>query len=111
MEGARQLRIEDEALLKGQGRYTADPREPGQAHAVFVRAPMAAADISGIDVTAAKNAPGVLAVLTSADLAQTGSLAGPLPGPGRNGSKILAPRWAALAEERGGHGRHAGAGG
>jgi aerobic carbon-monoxide dehydrogenase large subunit len=100
MEGARQLRIEDEALLKGKGRYTADPREPGQAHAVFVRAPMAAADIRGIDTVAAKNSPGVLAVLTSADLGQTGSLAGPLPVPGRNGSKILAPRWPALAEKR-----------
>ncbi|HXP12709.1 MAG TPA: xanthine dehydrogenase family protein molybdopterin-binding subunit, partial [Stellaceae bacterium] len=100
MEGTRRLRIEDAALLKGQGRFAADPREQGQAFAVFLRAPMAAAEIRSIDKGAAKKAPGVLAVLTSEDLPGLGSLASSIPIPGRNGSKILEPRWPALAEKR-----------
>ncbi len=100
MEGTRRLRIEDAALLKGQGRYTSDTREPRQAAAVFLRAPMAAAEIRAIDTSAAKKAPGVLAVLTSADLAGMGNLAGPIPVPGRGGSKIVVPSWPALADKR-----------
>ena len=71
----RELRIEDPALLTGKGRFTGDPAPKGQAFAVFVRAPMAAADIAGINSAAAKAASGVLAVLTSEDLAGLGSLA------------------------------------
>ncbi len=100
MEGVRQLRIEDQALLKGQGRFAADPHERGQAYAVFLRAPMAAAEIRSIDTNAAKKAPGVLAVLTSADLGSIGSLAAPIPIPGRNGSKTVVPRLPALADKR-----------
>jgi carbon-monoxide dehydrogenase large subunit len=100
MEGTRQLRVEDEALLKGLGRYTSDTREERQAQAVFLRAPMAAAEIRSINTDAAKKAPGVLAVLTSADLAGTGSLAAPIPIPGRNGSKTVVPPMPALAEKR-----------
>jgi carbon-monoxide dehydrogenase large subunit len=96
----RQLRVEDEPLLKGQGRYTADVREPRQAVAAFLRAPMASADIRRIDTAAAQRAPGVLAVLTAAELTETGSLSHPIPVPGRNGSKTNAPRWPALAEKR-----------
>ncbi len=96
----RQLRVEDEALLKGKGRYTADVREPRQAYAAFLRAPMAAAAIRRVDTAAAQRAPGVLAVLTAADLAGLGGLSHPLPVPGRNGSKTIAPRWPALAEGR-----------
>ena len=96
----RELRIEDPALLTGKGRFTGDPAPKGQAFAVFVRAPMAAADIAGINSAAAKAASGVLAVLTSEDLAGLGSLASSLPVPGRNGSKIIEPRWPALAEKR-----------
>ena len=100
MEGVRQLRVEDAALLKGLGRYTSDVREPGQAQAVFLRAPMAAAEIRSINADAARKAPGVLAVLTSADLAGLGSLASPIPVPGRNGSKTVVPPMPALAEKR-----------
>jgi carbon-monoxide dehydrogenase large subunit len=100
MEGTRQLRVEDEALLKGLGRYTSDTHEPRQAQAVFLRAPMAAAEIRSIDVAAARKAPGVLAVLTSDDLAATGSLASPIPVPGRNGSQTVVPPMPALAGKR-----------
>src|SRR6185437_11446508 len=96
----RQLRIEDEPLLRGKGRYTSDVREPHQAIAAFLRAPMASATIRRLDTAAAQRAPGVVAVLTAADMAGTGSLAHPLPVPGRGGTKLVAPRWPALAEGR-----------
>ena len=61
-------RIEDRRLVTGQGRYVADLRLPGAAQVVFVNSPMAHAGIVSIDTTAAEAAPGVLAVLTAADL-------------------------------------------
>ena len=66
--GARTRRIEDPALLRGEGRFVDDIRLPGMLHAAFVRSPHAHARIRGIDTAAAKSVPGVLAVLTAADL-------------------------------------------
>jgi len=60
-------RAEDDALLRGLGRYSDDERAGGAASAVFLRSPHAA--ISGIDAEAARTMPGVVAVLTGADLA------------------------------------------
>ncbi len=61
-------RVEDPRLLKGGGRYTDDISVPGMAHGIVLRSPYAAAKITGIDVTAASAAPGVLAVYTHKDL-------------------------------------------
>ena len=61
-------RIEDEALLRGRGRYAADAALPGQAVGWFVRSPHAFARIRGIDTREAAAAHGVLAVLTAADM-------------------------------------------
>ena len=63
------LRKEDQRLLTGNGNYTDDVSLPGQAHAVIVRSPHAHARIVSIDVARALAMPGVLAVLTGADLA------------------------------------------
>ena len=60
-------RVEDRGLLTGAGRFTADTWPSSAAHAVFVRSPHAHARIDSIDVAAARQAPGVLAVLTSID--------------------------------------------
>ena len=65
--GARVQRLEDERLLRGQGRYT-DDLDGGALHGCFVRSPYAHARIRSIDVTAARGAPGVSAVYTAADL-------------------------------------------
>ena len=65
-------RSEDGPLLTGRGRFTDDVDLPGQAHAVFVRAPIAHAAIRGVDVAAALALPGVLAVLTGRDLQAAG---------------------------------------
>jgi len=65
-------RTEDPRLLTGRGRYTADISLPGEAHAVFLRSPHAHAEIRGIDIEAAREGPGVLAVYTGADVAADG---------------------------------------
>ncbi len=62
-------RIEDLRMLAGTGRYADDWDVPGAARAVFVRSPHAAARIRSIDLAAALASPGVVAVLTGADLA------------------------------------------
>ena len=68
--GQRLRRREDRRLLTGEGCYEADiPAPPGCLHAIFIRSPHAHAGIGGIDARAALALPGVLAVLTGADLA------------------------------------------
>ena len=66
--GASVARTEDRRILTGRGRYVDDVRLPGMVHAAFVRSPIAHARITGIDADAAREAPGVVAVLTGADL-------------------------------------------
>jgi carbon-monoxide dehydrogenase large subunit len=61
-------RKEDYRFLTGAGQYTDDVVLPNQAHAVFVRSPHAHASIRGIDIQAAKAAPGVLNVFVGADV-------------------------------------------
>ena len=61
-------RREDLRLLTGNGRYSDDANLPGQAYAVMVRSPYAHALIRRIEIAAASAAPGVLAVLTAADV-------------------------------------------
>ena len=70
--GASVRRIEDQRFLRGAGRYVADLPLHGMAHMVIVRSPYAAAAIDGIDTRAAWAAPGVLAVLTGAELDAAG---------------------------------------
>src|SRR5215207_2828742 len=62
-------RLEDEPLLRGQGRFVDDIALPGVWHAAFVRSPHPHALITSIDKTAALAVPGVHAVLTLDDLA------------------------------------------
>ena len=65
-------RLEDPRLVQGLGRYSDDVNLPRQVYAVVVRSPHGHARITGIDPAAALRAPGVLAVLTGADLAADG---------------------------------------
>ena len=67
--GAKVRRKQDHRFITGKGHYTADVNRPGETHACFVRSPHAHARIKGVDATAARAMPGVLAVLTGADLA------------------------------------------
>ena len=65
-------RLEDDSLLRGAARFLDDIHVAGETHAVFVRADEAHADILAIDIDAAREVPGVVAVLTGADLASDG---------------------------------------
>ena len=67
--GSRTPRIEDEALLRGRGRFVDDLAVPGVLHAAFVRSPHPHALIRAISTAAAMALPGVHAVLTLDDLA------------------------------------------
>ena len=80
-------RVEDEPLVRGRGRYVADDPLPNQAYGAFVRSPHAFARIKSIDTSAAAGAPGVIAVLTAADMAGVGNIARHPPLPGKNGTK------------------------
>jgi carbon-monoxide dehydrogenase large subunit len=66
--GARVKRVEDRRILTGHGRYVDDVVLPGMLHVAFVRSPFAHARITSVDVEAARQAPGVVAVVTSDDL-------------------------------------------
>jgi carbon-monoxide dehydrogenase large subunit len=73
--GQEVKRVEDKALITGRGQYVDDLRLPGLLHIAIVRSPYGHAKINNVDVSAAANAPGVVAVFTGADLAeQLGSL-------------------------------------
>jgi carbon-monoxide dehydrogenase large subunit len=65
-------RLEDRKLLSGEGRFTDDVALENAAHVAFVRSPHAHARIVGVELSAARAAPGVLAVFTGADVIQAG---------------------------------------
>ena len=70
-------RIEDSALVQGQGQFTDDVQPPGQLVIRFVRSNHARGRIVAIDTSAALALPGVLAVYTGAGLQAAGVLALP----------------------------------
>jgi len=75
--GTRLVRKEDPALLTGEKQFIADLAIPGMLHFAFVRSSVAHARISSIDLEEARAMPGVVAVLTGADLAA--EWAAPMP--------------------------------
>ena len=66
--GNRISRKEDPRLLTGRGRYVDDVVVPGMLHVAFARSDIARGRIVGVDVEAAREADGVVAVLTAVDL-------------------------------------------
>ena len=95
-------RREDHRLITGCGRFTADIDLPGQLHAAFVRADRASALIHTITTTAARAAPGVVAVFTAADTAAADFKP---PGvmvsyAGRGGAAIIVPPRLPFASDR-----------
>ncbi|HEX5913235.1 MAG TPA: xanthine dehydrogenase family protein molybdopterin-binding subunit, partial [Rubrobacter sp.] len=61
-------RKEDPALVTGRANWTDNITLPGMLHAVFMRSPYAHAKITSVDVSAAREQPGVVAVFSGADL-------------------------------------------
>src|SRR6266568_3667533 len=67
-------RKEDEAFLRGSGRYVADFAPEGLCHAAMLRSPHAHARFRIENAAAARGMPGVRLVLTAEDVAELGSL-------------------------------------
>ena len=67
-------RKEDDAFVRGVGRYVADYMPGGLLHAVVLRSPHAHARFRITDLAKAKALPGVALVLTAADTAELGDL-------------------------------------
>ena len=62
------MRREDAALLRGAGRFTDDLRLDGTFVATFVRSELAHARIAAVDLTGARDMPGIVGIWTAADL-------------------------------------------
>lgn len=94
--------VEAPRLLQGRGRFTDDVTLDDQAYAVFLRSPHAHADIVKIDVRAALQMPGVLAVLTGEDYAADGlgDIRGLSPAKRRDGSPMFRPPRPGLTRDR-----------
>ncbi len=70
--GADVRRKEDRRFITGAGKYVDDINRPNQLYGYIVRSPLAHARISSIGISAAEQIPGVVAVLTGADMAADG---------------------------------------
>jgi carbon-monoxide dehydrogenase large subunit len=70
--GEPALRKEDWPLVRGDGCFIADFRRPGMVHAFVVRSPLAHANFTHIDTGAVRAFPGVIDVITAADLPDRG---------------------------------------
>jgi carbon-monoxide dehydrogenase large subunit len=90
------LRKEDDALLRGHGRYVGDHAPAGLLHAVVLRSPQAHARFRVTDVAAARAMPGVHLVLTAADIADLGMLPCQVEIPG---AKVAVPSYPVLARD------------
>lgn len=95
-------RLEDDALLAGTGQFTDDVTLQEQTHLFFVRSPYPHARIVTVDTSAAQAMPGVLKIITGADLAAAGVK--PVPGIGgfmrAGGAPCATPPRRVLAHER-----------
>jgi len=100
--GARVLRVEDARFITGRGHYVDDINRWGQLYAYFLRSPEAHADIARLDVSKAKAAPGVVEVLTGAEVKADG-LGGMPVGWGitcKDKSMSIEPPYPILAQDR-----------
>jgi len=93
-------RTEDPVLVQGHGRYTDDFNMAGEAYAVFVRSRNGHGVIKGIDTTAAKAMPGVLAIYTGADLSAYGNMKCAVPFKNRDGSEMKKPKRVSLMTDK-----------
>jgi carbon-monoxide dehydrogenase large subunit len=95
-------RFEDKRLLCGNGRFQSDVNMPGQAHAVVLRSPHAHARLRKVDLAAAMDVHGVLAIFTGDDLAAAGFgvMGVPFQRKRPDGSPMFARAHLGLARER-----------
>jgi carbon-monoxide dehydrogenase large subunit len=95
-------RVEDQRFITGSGRYTDDINLAGQAYGYVLRSPEANARITALDTAAAMAAPGVLAVITGAEIAAEGGNELPcaIPMENRDGSQATLPQRVVLCTDR-----------
>ncbi|HTK13741.1 MAG TPA: xanthine dehydrogenase family protein molybdopterin-binding subunit [Xanthobacteraceae bacterium] len=100
--GPQGMRVEDIMLTRGLGRFVDDVSYPRQLYAAFVRSQQAHAILTSVDTEAAKAVPGVVRVLTAADVEAAGikNVTRHPPIAGRNGSTLIIPPRPALAKDR-----------
>ena len=79
LRGTPVLRREDRALITNGGLFVGDRQLPGCLQVGYVVSPFAHATIRAIDVAAARAAPGVVAVITGAEVAHLAPFATPNP--------------------------------
>ncbi|WP_216215979.1 xanthine dehydrogenase family protein molybdopterin-binding subunit [Amycolatopsis aidingensis] len=79
--GRARLRKEDARLITGRTRWTDNIALPGMLHLAVLRSPLAHARITSLDVSAARELPGVIAVYTAADLDPEGQIGMPCAWP------------------------------
>ncbi|MGA7326911.1 MAG: xanthine dehydrogenase family protein molybdopterin-binding subunit, partial [Rhodomicrobium sp.] len=98
--GASVKRREDFRFIKGIGKYTDDIDLPNQLYCYILRSSVAHARVGSLDTSSAKAAPGVVAVFTSKDIAESG--AGGVPCgwliTSRDGTPMKEPKHPILAE-------------
>ncbi len=94
--------VEAPRLMKGQGRFTDDIVLDRQAHAVFLRSPHAHAEIVSMNVSAANQMPGVVAILTGDDYEADGlgHVRGLSPAKKRDGSPMFRPPRPGITKDR-----------
>ena len=93
-------RREDDRLLTGRGRYTADWNLPDQLYGCFVRSDRAHAEISSLNTGDALRLPGVKAIFTGEDTAEFKTPPPMVKYPGRSGGALKVPHRDVIARKR-----------
>ena len=99
--GASVVRKEDKRFITGKGRYVDDIKLVGMTYAHFVRSPHAHAKVKSIDISAAKDMPGVVDVLTGKQIVddKVGNLICGWAITSKDGSPMKMGAWPAMAPE------------
>jgi carbon-monoxide dehydrogenase large subunit len=87
--GKRVVRNEDARLLTGQAQFVDDVEIPGLLHAAFLRSDPAHARLLSLDVTTARQRPGVVAVFTAEDMGEDWQPGPPLVSPPPTAKDVL----------------------
>jgi carbon-monoxide dehydrogenase large subunit len=93
-------RREDDRLLTGRGRFTADWNFPGQLYGHFLRSDRAHAEIVSLKKESALSMPGVKAILTGEDTAEFKTPPPIVRYPGKGGAAIKVPHRDVIARKR-----------
>ncbi len=98
--GQSRRRVEDERFLTGRGRFVDDLDEPGQCYGHVLRSPLAHGRILSLDVSVARDMPGVAGIFTAADLKADGIGDLPCEAETATHEPLMVPPRPALAEGR-----------